>query len=50
MMQLILYIAVMAAVTYLIRCLPLVCFSRRIKSPLSACLSCIMCLMRCSAR
>ena len=32
MMQLILYIAVMAAVTYLIRCLPLVCFSRRIKS------------------
>ncbi|MEI3147040.1 MAG: AzlD domain-containing protein [Merdibacter sp.] len=31
-MQLILYIAVMAAVTYLIRCLPLVCFSRRIKS------------------
>ena len=32
MMQLTLYIAVMAAVTYLIRCLPLVCFSRRIKS------------------
>ena len=32
MIQLILYIAVMAAVTYLIRCLPLVCFSRRIKS------------------
>src|SRR5699024_2587797 len=34
MIQLILYIAVMAAVTYLIRCLPLVCFSRRIKSRL----------------
>ena len=32
MSRLILYIAVMAIMTYLIRCLPLVCFNRRIKS------------------
>ena len=32
MSRLILYIAVMPIMTYLIRCLPLVCFNRRIKS------------------